>query len=93
MGDTRSHHATSDQYSACFSMPDLATENFSLPNGELFSIDNENETAVMLSVKFADMDVFVSKKIYPGPNAILLKEVEANAILTAPEIANLRPAY
>lgn len=93
MGDTRTHHSTSDQYTVCHSMPNLATENFSLPNGELFGIDNENETAVVLSVKFTDMDTFVSKKIYPGPNAILLKEVEKNTTLSAPEIANLKYGY
>lgn len=92
MGKTRTHETTSDQWTVCDAITDLATANFTL-TGRLFNIDNENEEAVVLSVKFSDMDTFVSKKFLPGPNPFLIKEIEMNEVLTAPELALLKYGY
>ena len=93
MGKSLTHDNTPDQFAVCKPIPNLATTNFVTPNGNLFAIDNENDAAVILSVKFARDDVFVSKKIYPGPNCFLLKEIAKNTVLTAPELANLKYGY
>ena len=93
MGKTITSDNTPDQFSICNVIPNLATVNFKEPNGNLFCIDNENEAAVLLSVKFARMDTFVTKKFYPGPNPYLIKEIAKNTTLTAPEIANLKYGY
>lgn len=93
MGNTLTHESTSDQFTVCDVIPDLATTNFTLPNDQFFNVDNENDAAVILSVKFAGMSTFVSKKFNPGPNAYLIKEIEANAVLTAPELSNLKYGY
>jgi len=93
MGTSRTHDNTSDQWTVCGEITDLETANFQVENGQLFNIDNENETAVVLSVKLARMETFVSKKFLPGPNPFLIKEIEANVVLTAPELALLKYGY
>lgn len=93
MGATNEHESTPDQLGFCRAITDLDTANFTAPNGNHFCIDNENEEAIMLSVKFVNDDTFISKKIYPGPNSFLLKEIEQNTVLTAPELANLKYGY
>jgi len=93
MGNTRTSDDTSDWFAICKPIPNLATTNFVAPNGNLFGIDNENEAAVYLSVKYARDDVFVSKKFYPGKNCDLLKEIAKNTVLTVPELANLKYGY
>lgn len=93
MGRTRQHESTSDQFTVCDAITGLAANDFKLPNDDPFCIDNENESAVILEVKFYGMDAFVSKKIYPGPNVFLLKAVKKNMLLSAPELANLKYGY
>jgi len=93
MGSTLEHDNTPDQIGVCGAITNLATADFEVDNGQHFIIDNENEEAVVLEVKFARMDTFVSKKIYPGPNLFLLKAIKQNEVLTAPELANLKYGY
>lgn len=90
MGTTNQHFSTSDLLSSCTPMTYLSVENFVAANGEHFNIDNENDEAVILSVKFAGDDVFIPKKIYPKTNPFLLKEVEKNEVLTETQLTNLK---
>ena len=93
MGRTLSYNNTPDQFGNCGSMPDIATANFKFASGQTFNIDNENDIPVTLEVMFANMTTFVSKVFQVGPNPYLLKEVKANAVLTAGQLALLKYGY
>jgi len=93
MGKTKTQDSTPDQFGTCDAITGLATTNFKFADGRHFCIDNENETAVILSVKFINGSYFISKKIYPGTNPFLIKEIEANVLLTVEELANLKYGY
>lgn len=93
MGQTIQKDSTPDSFGTWGAITDLATKNFKLEDGQKFCIINENEEAVMLEVKGSRMTEFVDTKIYPSANLYLVKEVKLNALLTAPELANLKYGY
>lgn len=93
MGKSLSHFTTPDGFSVCDVIPNLATVNFTLAGDVPFCVDNENDAPVTLSVKFAEMTTFVSKVFQVGANPYLIKEIAANAVLTAGQIALLKYGY
>lgn len=89
MGRTNGYNFTPEWFGKCGAISNLATQNFTL-GGEHFGIDNENDEAVFLEVKFVEGTEFINKKFLPGPNPYLIKEVKTNTTLTADQLSKLK---
>lgn len=89
MGRSSKYDFGPDWFADCGAITNLATANFSLA-GKGFGVDNENDDAVFLEVKFMNSDTFINKKFQPGPNPYLIKEIKQNILLTADQLGKLK---
>ena len=60
----------------------LADADFQLTNSAAFKVKNDNEDRVLLEVKYADSNEFVSTYFMPGWNEDLVVAIKQNAAVS-----------
>lgn len=84
--ETRSGEMVSAQIAKMGVIDKLDVSSFKLKGGHSFNIKNEGGAPVILQVKLAAMDEFISTSFAPGWNPEIVREVKQDVSLASVEL-------